>query len=187
MAYELHELALAAGTSGPHMPHTHTKCMPRLWNLNENMSAHISATSPSTAGQRPVHCSGPGGGPPSSLGPGVLVGPRTPSRSRVPVPSAISHQMSSKEHMQLGWVVRRPSSVGCWVLSTPFPPGPPRGSRLGGAAVSCQYPPCSFLYSPHAFTTRAWPLWPSVFGSGPKPPSPSRSALAPVEPPPRAP
>jgi hypothetical protein len=41
--------------------------------------------------------------------------------------------------MQLGWVVR-------WVLSTP--PGPPRGWALGGAAVSCQYIPCSFVLAP---------------------------------------
>jgi hypothetical protein len=40
--------------------------------------------------------------------------------------------MSSKEHMQLGWVVR-------WVLITPR-----ATPRLGGAAVSCQYFPFSF-------------------------------------------
>jgi hypothetical protein len=45
------------------------------------------------------------------------------------------HQMSSKEHIQLGWVVR-------WVLSTP----PARATpRLGGVYVSCQYFPCSFV------------------------------------------
>jgi hypothetical protein len=45
--------------------------------------------------------------------------------------------MSPKEQMQLGGVVR-------WVLIPP--PPPPRATpRLGGAAVSCQYFPCSFV------------------------------------------
>ena len=47
----------------------------------------------------------------SSLFPGVLVGPPHVRKC---------HQMSSKEHIQLGWVVR-------WVLSTP--PGHPAARR----------------------------------------------------------
>jgi hypothetical protein len=57
--------------------------------------------------------------------PGVLVGP---------LPVRKCHQMPSKEHMQLGWA----SSVG----SLAHPRATP---RLGGAAVSCQYFPCSFV------------------------------------------
>jgi hypothetical protein len=57
--------------------------------------------------------------------PGVLVGP---------LPVRKCHQMSSKEHIQLGWVVR-------WVLST----HPRATPRLGGVSVSCQYFPCSFV------------------------------------------
>jgi hypothetical protein len=61
----------------------------------------------------------------SSQFPGVLVGPPHVRKCR---------QMSPKEHIQLGWVVR-------WVLSTP-----PRATpRLGGVYVSCQYFPCSFV------------------------------------------
>jgi hypothetical protein len=67
------------------------------------------------------------------------------------------HQMSSKEHMQLGWVVR-------WVLSTP--PGPPHGWAVRPCRASTSLAP---LYSPHARL---------AFGWGSKPPS--RSALAPV-------
>jgi hypothetical protein len=57
--------------------------------------------------------------------PGVLVGPPHVRKC---------HQMSSKEHIQLGWVVR-------WVLSIP----PWATPRLGGVCVSCQYLPCSFV------------------------------------------
>jgi hypothetical protein len=38
--------------------------------------------------------------------------------------SAIKHQMSSKEHIQLGWVAR-------WVLSTPRRATPRLGSEIG--------------------------------------------------------
>jgi hypothetical protein len=72
--------------------------------------------------------------------------------------------MSSKEHIQLGWIAR-------WVLSAPLGPGPratphpaphwqtpPRGWALGGLCVSCQCPSASTslalalapLYSPCA-------------------------------------
>jgi hypothetical protein len=72
--------------------------------------------------------------------------PRLPSRGPrpnclgcsldpLPFTNRKCHQMSSKEHIQLGWVVR-------WVLGTH--PGPPHG-WAGGAAVSCQYFPCSFV------------------------------------------
>ena len=57
--------------------------------------------------------------------PGVLVGPPHVRKC---------HQMSSKEHIQLGWVVR-------WVLNAP----PRVTPRLGGVYVSCQYLPCSFV------------------------------------------
>jgi hypothetical protein len=75
------------------------------------------------------------------------------------ISDAIRSHLLSKEHMQLGWVVR-------WVLSSP----PRTTPRLGGAAVSCQYLPCSFLLAPRAPALRL----------GIKAP-PSRSALAPVE------
>jgi hypothetical protein len=75
--------------------------------------------------------------------PGVLVGP---------LPVRKCRQMPSKEHMELGWVVR-------WVLSTP----PGHTPRLGGAAVSCQYLPCSF-----ALALRA-PGGPSIGGQSPPP------------------
>jgi hypothetical protein len=75
--------------------------------------------------------------------------------------SVISHQMPSKEHMQLGWVVR-------WVLSAP--PGHPAAGRCGRvacrASASASLAP---LYSPCASP---------AFDRGSKPPS--RSALAPV-------
>jgi hypothetical protein len=60
----------------------------------------------------------------SSQFPGVLVGPP---------PVRKCHQLPSKEHIQLGWVVR-------WVPNTP----PRVTPRLGGVYVSCQYFPCSF-------------------------------------------
>jgi hypothetical protein len=51
-----------------------------------------------------------------------------------PPPVRKCHQMSSKEHIQLGWVVR-------WVLIAPSRATP----RLGGVYVSCQYFPCSIV------------------------------------------
>jgi hypothetical protein len=67
--------------------------------------------------------------------PGVLVGRWTIGPPHVRNKSVRKcHQMSSKEHIQLGWVVR-------WVLSTP----PGRTPRLGGVYVPCQYFPCSFV------------------------------------------
>jgi hypothetical protein len=73
----------------------------------------------------------------------------TPPRSQVQVPSDVS----SKEHIQLGWVVR-------WVLSSP-----PRATpRLGGVYVSCQCPPCSFV-----LCTRPARARPSVGGQSPTP------------------
>jgi hypothetical protein len=61
----------------------------------------------------------------SSLFPGVLVGPPHVRKC---------HQiMPSKEHIQLGWVVR-------WVISTPR-----ATPRLGGVCVPCQYLPSSFV------------------------------------------
>jgi hypothetical protein len=68
------------------------------------------------------------------------------------------HQMSSKEHIQLGWVVR-------WVLSTP--PGPPHG----WAVCTCRASTClAPLYSPCASSAFDWVSKPH-----------SRSAPAPVE------
>jgi hypothetical protein len=88
------------------------------------------------------------GGLPNSLG---------CSLDRFPFASRKCHQMSSKEHMQLGWVV-------CLsVLSTS--PGHPTAGRCGRVVVVLPL----LLYSPCAS---------SAFGWGSKPPS--RSALAPV-------
>jgi hypothetical protein len=119
---------------------------------------------------------------PNSLGSGVLVA----RWAAFPFPSfvsaAIKCQMPLKEHistqhtthntcmhMQLGWLAR-------WVLSAPpRPPGHPAAGRCGRRVVPV--PPlllCMPLYSPHARMP---------FGWGPKPPF--RSALAPVESPPR--
>jgi hypothetical protein len=81
--------------------------------------------------------------------PGVLVGPPRVRKC---------HRMSSKEHIQLGWVVR-------WVLSTP--PGPPRGWAVCTCRASTSLAP---LYSPCASSAFDW-------GSKPH----SRSAPAPVE------
>jgi hypothetical protein len=55
-----------------------------------------------------------------------------------PPPVRKCHQMPSKEHMQLGWVVR-------WVLSTP--PGHPTAGRRCGRVVPvpASYYPCSFV------------------------------------------
>jgi hypothetical protein len=79
----------------------------------------------------------------------------------LPVRKCQCHQMPSKEHMQLGWVVR-------WVLSAP--PGHPAAGRCGRvacrASASASLAP---LYSPCASP---------AFDRGSKPPS--RSALAPV-------
>jgi hypothetical protein len=87
----------------------------------------------------------------SAGAPGVLIGP---------LPVRKCHQMSSKEHMQLGWVVR-------WVLIThPGPPcgwAPVRRCRASTASLAPLYSPCAL----------------PAFGRGSKPPS--RSALAPVE------
>jgi hypothetical protein len=79
-----------------------------------------------------------------------------------PFPFAIRkcHQMSSKEHMKLGWVVR-------WVLSTP--PGHPTAGRCGRVVPVL----------PLLLCTRPARAQPSV--GGPPPPPPSRSALAPME------
>jgi hypothetical protein len=74
-----------------------------------------------------------------------------------PLPVRKCHKISSRGHMQLGWVVR-------WVLSTP--PGPPHG---WAAAVSCQYFPCSFVLALRELGLRL------------RINAPSRSALAPVE------
>jgi hypothetical protein len=57
--------------------------------------------------------------------PGVLVGP---------LPVRKCHQVSLKEHMQLGWVAR-------WVLSAP--PGHPTAGRPCRASTSLV--PCSFV------------------------------------------
>jgi hypothetical protein len=87
----------------------------------------------------------------SSQFPGVLVGPPHVRKC---------HQMSSKEHIQLGRVVR-------WVLSASPPPGPPRGSAVCACRASTSLAP---LYSPCASQAFGW-------GSNPN----SRSAPAPVE------
>jgi hypothetical protein len=83
--------------------------------------------------------------------PGVLVGaPRVRK----------CHQMSSKEHIQLGWVVR-------WVLSTPPCHPTPHGWAVCTCRASTSLAP---LYSPCASSAFDW-------GSKPH----SRSAPAPVE------
>jgi hypothetical protein len=92
----------------------------------------------------------PGGLDPIACG--VLVGPPPP-----PFASAIKNKMSSKEHIQLGWVVR-------WVLSTP--PGHP-------AAGWC-FRFVSVL--PLLLCTRPARARPSIGGQSPPPPAP-RSAL----------
>jgi hypothetical protein len=81
--------------------------------------------------------------------PGVLVGPPHVRKC---------HQMSPKEHIQLGWVVR-------WALSTPS--GPPHGWAVCTCRASTSLAP---LYSPCASSAFDW-------GSKPH----SRSAPAPVE------
>jgi hypothetical protein len=68
--------------------------------------------------------------------------------SRFPLPVRKCHQMSSKEHIQLGWVVR-------WVLSTPPPPGGhPAAGRCGRVVpvpsllllpMAAAALPCSFV------------------------------------------
>jgi hypothetical protein len=83
--------------------------------------------------------------------PGVLVGPPHVRKC---------HQMSSKEHIQLGWVVR-------WVLSTPPGQPAPRGSAGCMCRASTSLAP---LYSSCAGSAFGW-------GSNPN----SRSAPAPVE------
>jgi hypothetical protein len=67
--------------------------------------------------------------------PGLLVGP---------LPVRKCHQMPSKEHIQLGWVVR-------WVLSAP--PGPPRGWAVRPCRASTSLSP---LYSPCASSAFDW-------------------------------
>jgi hypothetical protein len=63
-----------------------------------------------------------------------------------PFASAITscHQ-KSKEHMQLGWVVR-------WVLSTP--PGPPRGWAVRPCRASTPLAPLCFVLAPRACVLR---------------------------------
>jgi hypothetical protein len=91
------------------------------------------------------------------------VSPQFPKALVGPPPVRKCHQMASKEHIQLGWVVR-------WVLSTP--PGPPHGWAVFPCRASTSLAP---LYSPCASL---------AFGWGSK--LLSRSALAPVESPPGA-
>jgi hypothetical protein len=74
-----------------------------------------------------------------------------------PPPVRKCHQMSSKDHMQLGWVVR-------WVLSTP--PGHPTAGRCGRVVP----------VRPLLLCTRPARARPSAGDQSP----PSRSALAPV-------
>jgi hypothetical protein len=69
--------------------------------------------------------------------PGVIVGP---------LPVRKCHQMLPKEHMQLGWVVRR-------VLSTP--PRPPHGWAVRPCRASTSLAP---LYSPSARLAFGWAL-----------------------------
>jgi hypothetical protein len=82
--------------------------------------------------------------------PGVLVGPPPP-------PVRKCHQMSSKEHIQLGWVVR-------WVLITP--PGHPAAGRCGRVVPVLPLLLCRF-YLPCAS---------SAFGWGSTPPLPLRAS-----------
>jgi hypothetical protein len=86
--------------------------------------------------------------------------------------SAIKCHQTSKEHIQLGWVVR-------WVLSTPPAPGPRATPRLGGVYVPCQcqvpvpVPPLSAINPPPA---QAHPPEKAPRGEGAPPGStPSRS------------
>jgi hypothetical protein len=90
-------------------------------------------------------------GDPSPQSPGVLVARWTPRVRKC-------HQMSPKEHIQLGWVVR-------WAISTH--PGPPHGWAVCTCRASTSLAP---LYSPCASSAFDW-------GSKPH----SRSAPAPVE------